>query len=132
MLFFLGTPVYFLEVTISQYSGFNAIDVWKAVPPFRGIGICSLLIASVVSIYYNVLIAYSIIFFISSFIPKLPWDSCNFYWNNSKCCKTGLNSTCVAGDEAPSKQFFEKYVLEMTEGIDVTGGINWYNTIKYI
>jgi SNF family Na+-dependent transporter len=125
MLFLLGTPIYFLEVTIAQYSGFGAVDVWKAVPPLRGIGICSLLIASIISIYYNVLIAYSIIFFICSFIPKLPWDTCDFYWNDAKCCRSGPEVTCLPGSEAPSKQFFEKFVLEMTEGIEVSGGINW-------
>ena len=36
MLFLVGLPLFFLDVTISQFSKFGAVDVWKIVPPFRG------------------------------------------------------------------------------------------------
>jgi hypothetical protein len=36
MLFSVGLPLFFLDVTISQFSKFGAVDVWKIVPAFRG------------------------------------------------------------------------------------------------
>ena len=66
MLFVVGLPLFFLEITIAQYSKFSPINVWKVVPIFRGLGIVSLLIATFISIYYNVLICYSLIYSIQN------------------------------------------------------------------
>ena len=37
MLLCVGLPLFFIDVTISQFSKFGPLDVWKIVPPFRGI-----------------------------------------------------------------------------------------------
>lgn len=114
MLFTIGLPLFFLEITIAQYSKFGPIDVWKVVPIFRGLGIVSLLVAVFISIYYNVLICYSLIYLISSFIPKLPWTDCGFSWNDEKCCKIStevanvtLQVFCPKDSESPAKQYFK-------------------------
>lgn len=115
MLFVVGLPLFFLEITIAQYSKFSPINVWKVVPIFRGLGIVSLLIATFISIYYNVLICYSLIYLISSFIPTLPWTTCDSEWNDEKCCipsETGVINTslsighCSKFTETPAKQYF--------------------------
>ena len=31
-----GLPLFYLELTLAQYSKFGPIDVWKVVPAFRG------------------------------------------------------------------------------------------------
>ena len=36
MLFLIGLPLFYLELTIAQYSKFGPMDVWKVVPAFRG------------------------------------------------------------------------------------------------
>lgn len=127
MLFLVGMPIFFLDITISQFSGFGAVNVWKVVPPFKGIGICSLLVASFVSIYYNIIIAYSMIYLASSFLPELPWTSCNSTWNTEKCCNfdSGSNVTCSFDSEPPAKQYFENFVLHISDGIESSGGIQW-------
>ncbi|CAF0793372.1 unnamed protein product [Brachionus calyciflorus] len=134
MLFTIGLPLFFLEITIAQYSKFGPINVWKVVPIFRGLGIVSLLVATFISIYYNVLICWSVIYLISSFLPKLPWTDCNFEWNDEKCCvpsKTDvLNSTlqigfCSKDTESPAKQYFNNYVLSLSDDIGNFTGVNW-------
>ncbi len=118
MLFLIGLPLFFLEITLAQYSKFGPLDVWKVVPAVRGIGICSLLIAGFISLYYNVLIAYSLIYAISSFMPTLPWTSCSYSWNNDKCCVsstieiienniTTIIQKCANDSETPAKQYFK-------------------------
>jgi SNF family Na+-dependent transporter len=40
---------------------------------------------SFVCIYYNVVIAYCVIYFVSSFLPNLPWVGCDHSWNDEFC-----------------------------------------------
>ncbi|RNA18280.1 Sodium- and chloride-dependent glycine transporter 2 [Brachionus plicatilis] len=136
MLFIIGLPLFFLEISLAQYSKFGPLEIWKAVPMVRGIGICSLLIACIISLYYNILIAYSLIYAISSFLPTLPWTKCGFYWNNAKCCVASSTiknisgvltsvSDCSFDSESPAKQYFNNYVLNISNGIEELGEINW-------
>ena len=41
-----------------------------------------------VSIYYNVIIAYTVFYFFASLTPKLPWETCDAYWNTAECSTT--------------------------------------------
>ncbi len=102
----------------------------------QGLGICSLLIAGFIALYYNVLICYSLIYAISSFLPKLPWTSCDQVWNDDKCCIASVNYVnvsgiisiipkCQPGSESPAKQYFNKYVLDISSGVGDFGYINW-------
>ena len=81
---------------------------------------CTLLIAGFISLYYNVLICYSLIYAISSFLPKLPWTACDFTWNNDKCCIASLveknisgvivvQNKCPLNSESPAKQYFKYF-----------------------
>ena len=117
LLFTVGLPLFFLEISIAQYSKFGPLEVWKVVPLFQGIGISSLLIAAFISMYYNVLICYSLIYAISSFMPTLPWTKCDNSWNNEKCCvpkklQIEFNGTflniagCRNDTDSPAKQYF--------------------------
>lgn len=125
MLFIVGLPMFYLELTIAQYSKLGPLDVWSVVPLVRGIGVCSLIIAGSISLYYNLLICYSLIYAISSFLPNLPWRSCDFYWNDDKCCVSSGNITCPFNSESPAKQYFNKYVLNKSDDIGDMGEINW-------
>lgn len=64
-----------------------------------------------VTLYYNILIAYSFIYALSSVLPKLPWASCDFYWNDARCCSfdnPDPNVTVICGldTESPASQYF--------------------------
>lgn len=52
---------------------------------FKGIGYAVVLIAFYVDFYYNVIIAWSLRFFFASFTEKLPWTSCDNFWNTEQC-----------------------------------------------
>lgn len=128
MLFFFGVPLFFLELTISQFSKKGADKVWKVIPVFRGLGLCSVFINTFFCIYFNVLISYSVIYLVASFSPNLPWIGCDHWWNNEKCLiestenflnnsLINVNSTMSMENktkssliyESASKQFF-KYI----------------------
>lgn len=146
MLMFFGIPLFFLELTISQYSKCGADKVWKVIPLFKGLGLCSVVINTYFCIYFNVLISYSVIYLVASFFPDIPWISCGNWWNNEACITatemaavtanhgTVLNQTLAnltetvsngTARESASLQFFYKFVLEMSSGIDEPNGLNY-------
>ena len=53
-----------------------------------GIGYGMVIISAVVSIYYNMIIAYAMYYMLVSFVYMdggLPWESCENDWNTKKC-----------------------------------------------
>lgn len=127
MLFIIGLPLFYLEITLSQFSKYGPLGVWKVVPALRGLGFCSLFLSTFIAFYYNTLLCYSVIYTISSFMPTLPWTTCDSSWNNAKCCITtlGQNISCAHDSESPAKQYFNNYVLDMSDGIGEVGYISW-------
>ncbi len=50
-----------------------------------GVGYAVVLIAFYTDFFYNVIIAWALHYFVSSFTSKLPWVSCNNTWNSINC-----------------------------------------------
>ncbi|XP_073497445.1 sodium- and chloride-dependent neutral and basic amino acid transporter B(0+)-like [Phyllobates terribilis] len=149
MLALAGLPLFFLECSIGQFGSLGPIAIWRMVPLFQGIGVTMVLISGLVTIYYNVIVAYSLYYLFASFNSYLPWSEC-FYWADSKCrdgisdlCNVTLdnatvtvnvtwvnenNLTCIADNdtELPSKQYWEKVALQQSNSLDETGHVVWY------
>ncbi|KAM8953600.1 sodium- and chloride-dependent neutral and basic amino acid transporter B(0+)-like [Pelodytes ibericus] len=154
MLALAGLPLFFLECSLGQFSSLGPVSVWRVVPILQGVGITMVLITTLVSIYYNVIIAYSLYYLFASFHTILPWTNCDA-WADEKCSKTikglcnvtlspnnittmdltvvkennlsCLNDSIVMEDvDLPSKQYWEKVILRQSSGLDETGEIVWY------
>lgn len=153
MLALCGLPLFFLECSMGQFSSLGPISVWRVVPILQGVGITMVLISTLVSIYYNVIIAYSLYYMFASFQSVLPWSDC-FSWSDEKCSKTTrgkcnvtvdnntfttnltwakehnytciYNSTVLEDADLPSKQYWEKVTLRRSSGMDETGEVVWY------
>ncbi|XP_066437973.1 sodium- and chloride-dependent neutral and basic amino acid transporter B(0+)-like [Eleutherodactylus coqui] len=150
MLVLAGLPLLFLECALGQFASLGPIEIWRIVPLFQGVGFTMVLISTLVSIYYNVIIAYSLFYLFSSFRSYLPWADCYDWWADSNCqssisglCNVTLenttvtmnvswanenNLTCVFGNdtELPSKQYWDKVALRRSSGIDETGQVVWH------
>ncbi|KHN78185.1 Sodium-dependent acetylcholine transporter [Toxocara canis] len=98
MLFFAGLPIFFMELALGQFASIACISVWKVVPLFKGIGVAMLLISCIVSIYMNMVAAWSIFYFINSLKFALPWAACTNDWNTHNCSVWNRDSVsnCVA------------------------------------
>ena len=83
-----------------------------------GLGWAVVLIAWYVGFYYNVIIAWSIFYLISSFSAVLPWSYCNSKWNTPICYDGSFNESWVQFEEeayfvnsstgnSPAKEFYE-------------------------
>lgn len=55
--------------------------------PSPGVGIATVMVTLIVSIYYNVIIAYSLYYMFASFQSLLPWSSC-LSWADANCTDT--------------------------------------------
>ncbi|XP_065253917.1 sodium-dependent proline transporter-like [Emys orbicularis] len=122
MLLFTGLPLFLLELSLGQYGAAGPITVWKCCPLLKGIGVGMLLVSSLVSLYYNVIIAWTFYYLGMSFQSPLPW-SCNAPQNAPLCQNTSGNSSRFSASEA----FWNEQVLGVTHssGLHDPGPVRW-------
>lgn len=51
-----------------------------------GLGVCCLVVITFVTIYYMIIIAWIIFYFVASFLPRLGWGYCDHEWNSDGMC----------------------------------------------
>ncbi|KAI4871868.1 hypothetical protein NFI96_003790 [Prochilodus magdalenae] len=118
-LFGGGLPVFFLEVALGQFTSQGGITCWeKLCPIFTGIGYASIVIVSLLNVYYIVILAWGLYYLFQCFRPELPWASCNNPWNTENCIEDTLrkNKTLWATANAtnftsPVTEFWEPVLL---------------------
>lgn len=76
MLFLIGLPMYVLEMSLGQFTSQSLLKCWECSPAMKGIGWGMLYMVVVISIYYNVVIAWALYYFAQSFHSELPWERC--------------------------------------------------------
>jgi NSS family neurotransmitter:Na+ symporter len=82
-LFVIGIPLLILEFAIGQKIQKGAIGSFKAIhSKFGGIGLMAILSGFIVVCYYAVVMAWSLIYFISSFGVRWASDSKGYFFNN--------------------------------------------------
>ncbi|XP_020859460.1 orphan sodium- and chloride-dependent neurotransmitter transporter NTT5 [Phascolarctos cinereus] len=116
LLFTLGIPLVFMEMALGQKV---RIGVWTKIhPQLWGMGLACSLVCFLVSVSYNMFIAWSIFYLSNSFQYPLPWNQCPASMNTSipdpECART-----------SPSIYFWYSQTLEVTSSIDNSGGIVW-------
>ncbi|KAL3862151.1 hypothetical protein ACJMK2_008139 [Sinanodonta woodiana] len=78
-------PMFLLEMSYAQYSNLGPGRVWICCPLFKGVWYGMITLTGIVSIYYNVIIAWTLYYLIMSFNTILPWSTCDNYWNTPSC-----------------------------------------------
>ncbi|KAM7315841.1 sodium and chloride-dependent glycine transporter 2-like [Ixodes scapularis] len=79
----IGRPVYFLELLLGQFSGHGPLGAFRLSPMFQGNAFAMMWAAFVISIYYQMVVTYAIIYFFASFRNPLPWNECYHWWGVS-------------------------------------------------
>ncbi|XP_009332861.1 PREDICTED: sodium- and chloride-dependent glycine transporter 2 [Pygoscelis adeliae] len=94
-------------MTLSQSTVVLGTDGNTSVLPGRvegsslpGCGIAMLIISVLIAIYYNIILCYTLFYLFASFVPVLPWASCNNPWNTPDCKDKNklLLDSCIIGD----------------------------------
>uniref|UniRef100_A0A1I8J7H8 Transporter n=1 Tax=Macrostomum lignano TaxID=282301 RepID=A0A1I8J7H8_9PLAT len=141
MLGVAALPLFYMEVAFGQFGNLGPVTIWKACPLLKGTGWAMVSISALVSIYYNVIIAWALFYLFASFNSKVPWADCNNYWNDFHCrdlsvnttnathnvpgnlragfnpnpeaCSQDLKTNCTQY-QTPSEQYFERVMLGYT------------------
>ncbi|XP_063821760.1 sodium- and chloride-dependent GABA transporter ine isoform X2 [Ostrinia nubilalis] len=126
ILLVCGVPMLFMELAVGQYTAHGPIGALSQICPlFKGAGLASVVISFLMSTYYAVIIAWAIYYFFTSFKSEVPWASCSNRWNTAQCWVPQHNYTKPNGSQTPTEQFFEKKVLNISNGIEFPGGMRW-------
>jgi len=74
-LFTIGIPVTLMELSLGQVLQRGDVGVFRGIHPrLMGVGLASVLAAFLIDAYYNVIIAWALIYLVSSFMNPLPWS----------------------------------------------------------
>ena len=151
MVFLAGIPLFYMELALGQYYRKGAVTTWGRICPlFKGIGYCVVMIAFYTDFFYNVIIAYALHYFYSSFTTVLPWSTCSNDYNSVACYEPNswmdqsttcansehfvTNSSYYAPVSAAEEYFYKKFlglhskkdpVAHVTQGITDLGEIQW-------
>lgn len=112
MLTLCGIPLFFMETCLGQFSNTGCLTIFRIAPLFKGnysiefnlsnricyawvrctfrftfigAGYAIIIVNMICTVYYNVIIAYPIVFIWKSMANKLPWMHCNNEWNTPHC-----------------------------------------------
>lgn len=131
-----GIPLFYLELALGQYLSLGAVKAWAVVcPVLKGLGVAMVITSFLISVYYNVVIAWSLLYLYHSFSPEIAWKSCGNEWNTAFCSEEGWGNftynctamgrplNCTMQLTSPSEEFWERYILAISNGIDEPGEI---------
>ncbi|CAG5115581.1 unnamed protein product, partial [Candidula unifasciata] len=122
MLAIEGIPLFFLELAVGQRLRKGAIGAWNQVSPFlSGVGICSAIVSFYLSLYYNTIMSWCIVYLFQSFQSPLPWSSCPHHF--------GENGSFVAVPEcersSPPSYFWYRSTLNTAPTVESIPEFNW-------
>ena len=136
MVFVVGLPIFIIELSLGQYTSMGPDQVFKNICPiFQGLGYATIIASIIVGTYYNMIIAWTLYYFVESFLGQ-NWQHCNNSFNTPNCFTT-LNTTRFNhtiynltnnnNNESisSSEEFFNNYVLAKSDGIDNFGNLQW-------
>lgn len=143
MLFVIGKPIYYMELAIGQYCRLGPSQLFHRMCPISmGVGLSMLYVCFIVTIYYNVIMSYSVYYFFAVLIGwfrggALPWDVCDEAWASPTCWvrNSGANSTQPElgpneTRQVSAEQYFYRAVAQnqignVTYNITNIGGVVW-------
>ena len=74
-LFIVGIPIFTLEAILGQLFKKGPVEVFDMIrKKFAGVGWASVIVSWIISLYYAIILCWSIFYFFQSFISPLPWS----------------------------------------------------------
>ncbi|XP_063156001.1 sodium-dependent neutral amino acid transporter B(0)AT3-like [Candoia aspera] len=119
-LVFEGIPIFHLEIAVGQLLKKGSIGVWNHISPFLGgIGYACMMVSFIISIYYNMILAWVMWYLGNSFRDPLPWSICP-----QDTSKPELIEECRKSSK--STYFWYRQTLNISTGITQTGPFLWW------
>ncbi|XP_036373760.1 sodium-dependent neutral amino acid transporter B(0)AT2-like [Megalops cyprinoides] len=125
LLLVIGIPLFFLELAVGQQIRRGSIGVWNYISPrLGGIGFTSCMVCFFASLYYNVIIGWSLFYFSQSFQQPLPWHECPLVKNSTA---TFVEPECEKS--SATTFYWYRMALDISGAITESGGLNWRMTV---
>lgn len=70
---------------------FHLFSVLSVLFYLQGLGLTMITVSGLIAIYYAVIIAYCVYFFIASMTSQVPWADCSNTWNTCDCKDSSTN-----------------------------------------
>ncbi|KAM3967329.1 LOW QUALITY PROTEIN: sodium- and chloride-dependent glycine transporter 1 [Aphomia sociella] len=87
--------LFFLELYIGQYTGLGPLQSFSAISPFfSGLGYCTLVVITIISIYYMIIVCWTLFYVIASIAGNMDWGSCNNDFNTEFCYSGFYDKEC--------------------------------------
>ncbi|CAH0725352.1 unnamed protein product, partial [Brenthis ino] len=149
MLMLIGLPLFFLELYVGQYSRLGPLKAFSAISPFfSGVGYCTLVVISIISIYYMVIVAWTSFYTFMSIGGQLAWGSCDNWYNSEFCYSGAYDKECRinnTGDASDLTYYLRRCMsigdicqsvgLEPYDGKSCLNGtetVSWYSNVNRI
>ena len=130
---------------MGQFSRTSPLQLWECAPIARGVGFAMIVLSLIVSIYYNVIMAYCLFYLFNSMRSVLPWTECDPAWADARCYVRAGNSSVravqhscvptpfrrcppVLEPQTSEEQYWERRVLQIRDsGFGEFGDIGQLN-----
>lgn len=115
-----GLPLLHMELAIGQRLRLGSVGVWNSISPYLGgVGVASMTVSFLVSMFYNMILAWVLWYFFHSFQNPLPWRDCPVNLNH-----TAYLSECEKS--SPVNYFWYRETLNTTPNIQTSGSLEWW------
>ncbi|XP_065313914.1 sodium-dependent proline transporter-like isoform X2 [Gordionus sp. m RMFG-2023] len=152
VLFAAGLPLFLMELALGQYSSLGPFKLFqKFSPAFSGIGMAMIIVSLLVSIYYNMILAWTLFYLANSFTAVLPWSHCDNWWNTANCFDAFKARECSSKHmiylkghcfnvshnqsdvdlyefgrkDSPAEEYFNNRMLKISDGLENMGQVQW-------
>lgn len=125
VLLVIGKPLYYLEMSLGQFTSFGCVKVWNMMPALKGMGYGQVYATVLVLTYYCSLMALTVFYLYSSFAAVLPWAQCDDAWTQGSECfdASGTGGNASSDAKSSSDLFFYNFVLNEPKDIDAGVGV---------
>ncbi|KAH8348305.1 hypothetical protein KR084_006379 [Drosophila pseudotakahashii] len=122
-LLVIGRPVYYLEISLGQFTGRGVVKAFDMAPLLKGVAVGQVLATAASITYYSSIMALTLRFLLASFGSELPWSRCWESWGTDCHDGSAQNSS---GKMSPAQLYFEREILHELPNIDNGLGLpNW-------
>ncbi|KAK0078527.1 hypothetical protein PV326_009302, partial [Microctonus aethiopoides] len=138
VLIIMGLPIFYMELCIGQYTGLGPVQAYRRMAPaFGGLGVCTLVVIGLITIYYMVIVSWTLFYIFVSFNPNPGWAYCNNDFNTARCYSGLEDKLCQTTNS--STIFFNKTCMAISDicanlgydnGGNVTHCFNQTNSIE--
>lgn len=139
-----GIPIFYLELAIGQRMRKASISCWNLISPFAaGIGLASAAVSFTIGLYYNTMVAWTLMYTWSSIEARLqksplPFTVCpsgeEYFYNETRLLEATTSDNLTAGESGPQEEcrsvgsfqyYWFRKTLDISRDVDDFNSFNW-------